>query len=265
MPSLSPRSPRGLDKQASVKSYEWKVVNGRLLRRSRSRPHERAVSSRWDARAILPRFVNEASVSPHRPGAGADLHPRGLAAIEPTQSVVDSTTTASPRQPQRSSRLGKAIDWSCGQLHLMCSASLPISPKLYDADADGDGAAFREQRSFARPSNRSEAVQLTQNLDRRLSEPNADFLATERAWQVTFCELVRQVYVHCAERGELLDRIRRWYEMELKRLNDMLAKSKERERKLQEMVRTRDGFSMAELDSNIAMSSQVRFHSDPAR
>ena len=63
--------------------------------------------------------------------------------------------------------------------------------------------------------------------------------------------------MHCAERGELLDRVRRWYELELNRLNEMLERSRERIRKLQEMARKGDPLTMAELDSNIAKSSQV--------
>jgi hypothetical protein len=65
--------------------------------------------------------------------------------------------------------------------------------------------------------------------------------------------------VHCAERGELLDRVRRWYELELNRLNEMLERSRERIRKLQEMARKGDPLTMAELDSNIAKSSQVLY------
>ena len=67
-----------------------------------------------------------------------------------------------------------------------------------------------------------------------------------------------QVYVHCAERGELLDRVRRWYELEIKRLNLVIRKARERERKLQETARAEaDNFTMAELDASIAVNSQV--------
>jgi hypothetical protein len=73
------------------------------------------------------------------------------------------------------------------------------------------------------------------------------------------CPFPPQVFVHCAERGELLDRVRRWYELELNRLNEMLERSRERIRKLQEMARKGDPLTMAELDSNIAKSSQVLY------
>ena len=56
-------------------------------------------------------------------------------------------------------------------------------------------------------------------------------------WQITFCEVVRQVYVHCAERGMLLDRVRRWYDLELKRLNDNALEASERERRMRDTIR----------------------------
>jgi len=42
-------------------AHEWKVINGKLLRRSRILPHQRAVSSRKDSKGhgILPRLADE--------------------------------------------------------------------------------------------------------------------------------------------------------------------------------------------------------------
>ena len=74
-------------------------------------------------------------------------------------------------------------------------------------------------------------MQLTNNLDRQLGLHTKDFRATQRDWQITFCEIVRQVYVHCSERGMLLDRVRRWYDLELKRLHDNVRDVNERERR----------------------------------
>ena len=65
--------------------------------------------------------------------------------------------------------------------------------------------------------------------------------------------------MHCAERGELLDRVRRWYELELERLNNMLRMARDRERKMQEKLHTvRDGISTPGQDPGMAISSQVR-------
>ena len=62
--------------------------------------------------------------------------------------------------------------------------------------------------------------------------------------------------MHCSERGELLDRVRRWYELEIKRVNNLLEHSKERERRLKGMVRTHKSITVAELDASFAMKSQ---------
>jgi hypothetical protein len=66
-----------------------------------------------------------------------------------------------------------------------------------------------------------------------------------------------QVHVHCAERGELLDRVRRWYELEIERLNAHVRLSRDRERKVKETAQAGDAFTVAELQSTIAKSSQV--------
>ena len=268
---------------ASLKSYEWKFINGRLLRRSRTIPHERAVSARMDsvardmsvARDILPRLANEPGTPPRRRFAMyAEAEPRVVWTGSPSPAqesfVGPSQQPRDPMSPRGAATRASdtAINWSNGQLHLISSASVPPSPKrqLDAEDARNpvgarnpmvSEAVGREQKTFSRPSNRSEAIQLAENLDRKLQDAQRDFLATQRSWQITFCEVVRQVYVHCTERGELLDRVRRWYELEFKRLNATLEKARERERKLQEMVRASDGVTMAELDSSIAVSSQV--------
>ena len=52
---------RGRSVSQELRPGEWKVVNGRLLHKARSVPHERSVSARFDTEAhgILPRFANE--------------------------------------------------------------------------------------------------------------------------------------------------------------------------------------------------------------
>ena len=116
------------------------------------------------------------------------------------------------------------------------------------------------ERASSRPSNRSEAVQLAESLERKLNEHEHDYRATERTWQLAFAEVVRQVYVHCAERGVLLDRIRRWYDLELSRVRALARHSSDKERKLRQTMRAGSGFSLEELDSSGSMqlSSQVR-------
>ena len=80
--------------------------------------------------------------------------------------------------------------------------------------------------------------------------------------RIAFCEVVRQVYVHCAERGLLLDRVRRWYDFEVRRLGAQARDAKERERQARDALRSAaefDFFSAGELnasDDRIQVSSQ---------
>ena len=60
-----------------------------------------------------------------------------------------------------------------------------------------------------RPSNRSEVQHLARCLEGMLAEAGSSTLGALRAWDLVCGELVRQVFVHCAERGELLGRVRR--------------------------------------------------------
>jgi hypothetical protein len=59
----------------------------------------------------------------------------------------------------------------------------------------------------SKPSSRAEVVQLRGSLKKNLAV--ASSLSEQiHAWDKAFAELVRQVRVHCAERGELLDEVR---------------------------------------------------------
>ena len=69
----------------------------------------------------------------------------------------------------------------------------------------------KEGRDVARkrltPSSRSEAMMLASSLDAELGEA-ADLRRQMLAYDKAFAELVRQVHLHCAERGALLERCR---------------------------------------------------------
>ena len=67
-------------------------------------------------------------------------------------------------------------------------------------------------------------------MEARLVAAGTDACGMSQCWQGALRELVRQVYVHCAERGELLDRVRAWYEGELGRLRAVERKA-EKEKK----------------------------------
>lgn len=62
-----------------------------------------------------------------------------------------------------------------------------------------------------KPSSRADVVQLQAVLERRLHECNGQMGAQIRAWDDAFIEVVRQVGLHCTERGALLDEIRARY------------------------------------------------------
>ena len=68
-------------------------------------------------------------------------------------------------------------------------------------------------RSFppTRPPTRSEVHQLAAKLDEMLERAGPRTSLALQAWDVTFAELVRQVFLHCSDRGELLGRVRRAY------------------------------------------------------
>lgn len=282
--------------QQRLDSSEWKVVNGRLMRRAKSQPHERSVSARQDAagHGILPRLSSNETKSPaarRKLLVQDEQSPPRVVWMSDYKNGKGSSPELSRSASCGGSPGSRQVnDWCAGQLHLqqlLNVGAVSPSPRETDSTTLDEEVAIR---NFSRPSNRSEAVQLAQNLERRLQASRADFRATERSWQVTFCEVVRQVsvhsdrhlwycvtfmasqgmsrltshshvqvYVHCAERGELLDRVRRWYELELKRLNLVIRKARERERKLQETARAEvdNNFTMAELDASIAVNSQV--------
>ena len=130
----------------------------------------------------------------------------------------------------------------------------PVVTAAHDATEDERAHAALQRQ----PSNRSEAIQLAETLDRQLRGNENDFRATERHWRAAFTELVRQVYIHCAERGLLLDRVRQWYELELQRVGAFARHAEKKERKIRETMRGSDGISIAELDASdaVGLSSQ---------
>ncbi|KNC46163.1 uncharacterized protein AMSG_00282 [Thecamonas trahens ATCC 50062] len=70
------------------------------------------------------------------------------------------------------------------------------------------------------PSSRAEVLHLTSVLDAMLDRlpntaaadrPPSEVYAEMEVWDIVFSEIVRQVHVHCAERGVLLERVRNRY------------------------------------------------------
>ena len=75
---------------------------------------------------------------------------------------------------------------------------------------------------YARPPTRGDALGLSDKL-RTTIERGGRHTELDTAWHTTFLELVRQVYVHCAERGQLLDAVRVHLEQELKSARTLCA------------------------------------------
>ena len=110
-------TPEG-EERAAPRAAEWKVVQGRLLRRSRTLPHERAVSARRDAdgHGILPR--------------------------------LDRSEAA----PSRDAVSGRALQQSIGQSMSELGASAPVASAYYDKRAaEGDGCPSSPRRMLFPP------------------------------------------------------------------------------------------------------------------
>ena len=71
-------------------------------------------------------------------------------------------------------------------------------------------AGSRSRASPRNPSNRSEAAQLAERLDRGLMAAG-HFRAQLAVYDAVFGEVVQQVAVHCSERGEILLRLKAFY------------------------------------------------------
>ena len=94
------------------------------------------------------------------------------------------------------------------------------------------------QASAAKPAaakahSRAEAIALQRDLRQKLARlgPAPDARAEMDALDVAFAEASRQVFVHCAERGELLDTVRTRQNARFRELEDSLA-GRERELEL---------------------------------
>lgn len=150
-------------------------------------------------------------------------------------------------------------------------AALPEEYEIFDLAACGQAIEFRspsrccraQYRVYppTRPSTRSDVQQLAVVLEQMLDEAGTSTSLALKAWDCTFAELVRQVFVQCSDRGELLGRVRRAYGHYLselmRRLRALQGTRREHElRQLQEenkRLLEELGYDQSELQVRIAL------------
>ncbi|KAL1526254.1 hypothetical protein AB1Y20_014974 [Prymnesium parvum] len=148
----------------------------------------------------------------------ANLHPPYPPPLPPSLCLLPRTLRPryKPHSYSRGDRELSALSDSPGHgvLSPRPSSASP-SPRLSAISRPSTSAPASPKHSFAgaAPSNRSEAAALSWRLEEKLrqSREAMSWRAEAEAYASTWEELVRQVSVHCAERGALLDRVRRFY------------------------------------------------------
>lgn len=110
------------------------------------------------------------------------------------------------------------------------------------------------------PSTRADVRVLNEQLQDSLRQSSAlGHSATDETWHKAFVELVRQVYVHCNERGELLDAARIYYEEQLRLARRELRECRAKLRwLLRENVEGGGALERQRLASLVASCGQLR-------
>ena len=209
---------------------------------------------RWGAADAVDRGgLRTAASAPGTLGMDASLVPPRTAGGMPSLSGM-SPRSASPARAPFSELLG-------GQLFEEVEppppeSEIPEEYALYDLSAEhrtlsvgaethGGGGAAHERGERYRvfpavvPSNRSQVTHLAHTLERMLEAAGPRTPAALQAWDATFSELVRQVFVQCSDRGELLGRVRRAYQHYLSQLLKKVQRYEADEREV-ELRRLRD-------------------------
>lgn len=106
--------------------------------------------------------------------------------------------------------------------------------------------------NYALPPSRADATSLLQELRATLESSAGDRVQTEEAWQKAFVEIVRQVYVHCTERGELLEAIRVWFDGQLQLHHRMINEQLKELKQLRGRAQLMQGRGTGTLDDRMA-------------
>ena len=134
----------------------------------------------------------------------------------PPPSSVPGIAALSARRPWETARAA-----SSG--HAERAERLPWeSPRSARARRPPTPSTTVPPRSYARPASREDAVGLGTKLQTALGQ-GLRHDAQDREWHDVFLELVRQVYVHCNERGQLLDTVRVHLESQLSQARSRLG------------------------------------------
>ena len=97
------------------------------------------------------------------------------------------------------------------------SRSMRAATSMGSLDAKGGGVLSLDEK-HAKPATRASVMHLEATLRGHLEAAQDSLVAQVRAWDATFTELVRQVRLHCTERGDLLDEVRARYDDWITRL-----------------------------------------------
>ena len=145
-----------------------------------------------------------------RPPATADTHRADISALRDRDPAPRMWTNMAATAP-RASQTWWSADGAAGA----------------ETSGSKDGKEPAQNLGFVggqKPSNRSEAVVLSQSLQELLSAHKDDRQAQQHDHDSVFTELVRQVGLHCAERGALLERLRAFYVEKARGFNALCSK-----------------------------------------
>ena len=130
---------------------------------------------------------------------------------------VDAAAAAPTQRPQTDPAGGSSVGASCTSHVASCASLNPHEAEVRIEPAagggDGGGASADDAPPYRiypleKPSSRAEALWLAQTFEAMVGACGGDAGAEEEACDVVLKELVRQVGVHCAERGALLEGVR---------------------------------------------------------
>ena len=111
----------------------------------------------------------------------------------------------------------------------------PPSPRTSPPPQPPPRRAVKAPHGYAHPANRADVLSLSMWLQDGL-ERGGGVEQIDALWRSVELELIRQVYVHCSERGELLDAVRAQNEVRLANLRRGVAAQRAELQRLREEV-----------------------------